>query len=339
MAELHRLAASGAIGPKTQVIEEGGSEWRRYAEILTELSPTNPRDEAPPSLPKPATPPIASRRKLTILALGFLYPVGLWMIWRNSDFSKRTKTLVTSICSPIFLLGIFNGPGVIATPVALLLIWVWLGKTFSKVSKIALTAVCTVLFLPMLLLNRQGTNYVADRSPGRRQPTNYASNTSPVGGQVAGSALAKTLGMTPEQFRVAFNARVSQMNLNGRFNIAHIAVEPGAASGAFSYVFSDRLGLVGSVNKASNEIGDFLITAHPDSEEASLDTAFLPVAIIATIDPSISPERRFAVVTKLYRDASANVGVKYSEELGTLKLGAMGEGLTGGVMFFISRKN
>ena len=66
----------------------------------------------------------------------------------------------------------------------------------------------------------------------------------------------------------------------------------------------------------------------------------LPIAIIATVDPSISAERRNATVMKLYRDAIANKDVKYSEELGALKLGALANDLSGVVMFFIApRKN
>ena len=43
---------------------------------------------------------------------------------------------------------------------------------------------------------------------------------------------------------------------------------------------------------------------------------------------------------KLYRDAIANKDVKYSEELGALKLGALANDLSGVVMFFIApRKN
>ena len=140
MAELQRLAASGVISPKTQVVEEGGDAWRTFAEIIPKSSPgvkpapqwqmvisavlreleefliwmwrgvagiaADLRKSAP--LPQANTPPNYKRRLLTILALVFLFPVGLWMLWRNNDFSKRTKILVTSICSPLFLALLFQ---------------------------------------------------------------------------------------------------------------------------------------------------------------------------------------------------------------------------------------
>ena len=182
-AELQKLAMSGVIRPKTQVIEEGGSVWRTFDEIALEPIAAKSNERTPPLLTKAHTSSYTSVRKFTILALGFIYPLGLLMLWRYSDFSKRTKILVTSICSPIFLIGISSGLGIIATPVTLLLIWVWLGKAFSKVSQIALTIACTLLFLPIILPLQQSTNYVRESSPMEKQKTNNASNSSPAGKQ------------------------------------------------------------------------------------------------------------------------------------------------------------
>lgn len=354
-AELQRLAESGVISSKTQVVEDGGSEWRRFAEIAGEPIAANSREETSPQPPKANSPPYTSVRKFTILALGFVYPLGVLMLWRYSDFSKRTKTLVTSICSPIFLLGI-SGPGIIATPVALFLIWVWLGKTFSKVSQIALTVVCTLIFLPILLAQRQSmsnspyapvtannspyvavpgsqaTNSVSGNVREETHATNYDGKSSQAAGPSATPSQAITLGMSPERFRVAFNS----LDLGTNFKIERFAVETGPASDALSYSFSGQLALVGSVNKASHEIGDLVIAASGNSTKTAVEMLVLPIAIIATVDPSISAERRNATVMKLYRDAIANKGVKHSEVLGTLKLGALANDLTGVVMFFVS---
>lgn len=356
VAELERLAASGVITPKTQVFEEGGNEWRNFAEIPVEPIEANPRDETSSPLPKANALHYTSVRKFTILALAFVYPLGLLMLWRYSDFSKRTKTLVTSICSPIFLLVMSSGPGIIATPISLFLIWVWLGKAFSNVSKIALTAVCILLFLPILLLQRQSVNnspyapVTANNTPYVAVPgiqaTNSASGNIPAEThatyfdkksslpprQSEISEQAKTLGMSPERFRVAFNA----LDLGADFKIERFAVESGSAREVFSYLFSGDVGLVCNVNKDSREIGDFVILGSPHSTYTAVEMLVLPLAIIATVDPSISAEHRNATVMKLYRDAIANKDVKHSEVLGTLKIGAIANDLTDVVMFFVS---
>ena len=358
-AELQRLAESGVISAKTQVVEEGGSEWRRFAEIAEEPIAANPREETPPLLAKANTPPYTSVRKFTILALGFVYPLGLLMLWRYSDFSKRTKTLVTSICSPIFLLGI-SGPGIIATPVALFLIWVWLGKTFSKVSQIALTAVCTLLFLPILLSQRQSLNsspyapVTATNSPNVAVPGLHATNSvrgnvpeevhatklseqsALPGRQSEIPAQAKTLGMTTEQFRTAFNARASALDLGARFEIEKFDIDTSSAKGTITYSFSDSIYLGGDVDRTSHEIDYLLVTANGGSMKKAADLILLPVAIIATVDSSISAERRGAAVTKLYTDALANKGVRCSAVEGNLKLEAVEFEKLGVIMFSIS---
>lgn len=159
--ELKKFVAAGVIQPKTQVFEKGGSEWRAFATIAP----------VPPKLPPATVQPVASRaqskpanaprRKLTILALAFLYPAGLWMLWRNKDFEKRTKILVTSICSPVFLLSLPYGQRMVCEWLILFLLWLWLGKSLIKPVKIALSAFCAVLFLtllPTVGLHQNNTN-------------------------------------------------------------------------------------------------------------------------------------------------------------------------------------
>jgi hypothetical protein len=95
LSELERLAAAGVIQSGTQVIENGASEWRAFSEVA-------PRTAPPPLLPLLPSAP-APRRWPTILALVFLYPVGLVLLWRSKLFTKRIKVLVTVIATPFFL--------------------------------------------------------------------------------------------------------------------------------------------------------------------------------------------------------------------------------------------
>ena len=316
-AELEKFVTAGVIQPKTQVFEKGGGEWRAFATIAP--APTA-QTVAPRTQPMPANAP---RRKLTILTLGFFYPVGLWMLWKNNDFSKRTKTLVTSICSPIFLLGTPLWQKALIHPITLFLIWVWLGKFFSKASKIVLSAVCTVLFLPILF-------------PPNPNAKNASGSFSPSAPHRA--AGAPTLGMTPEKFRTAFNAKSVALNLSHRFHIGNIPVVSGAVKNTLMFSFSDSLSVAGSVDKASGEIDSLWVCANGGTEERAADLLLLPTVIVATLDTSISKERRGEVVLELYSKASSDIGQQFSSVEGTLKLSTLEDSNLGMMMFFVSPK-
>ena len=134
------------------------------------------------------------------------------------------------------------------------------------------------------------------------------------------------LGMTPETFRTAFNARVSELNFPQRFQIGRIAVTsslPTDKRDSFSYSFSDGIGIVGGVDKASREITTLIVFGKGMTPKEAIDLMVLPDLIIAILDSSISKEHRGAVLTKLYHDASENRGQRYFTVDGSLKLSAI----------------
>lgn len=108
-----RVPQSAKISTATLVIKEGDAEWKPYREIFRASSPQVPLPPVPsahvtPSQTQPATPERGESTKPkrfwpTFLALFFLYPIGLFMLWRNKEVSKRMKIILSVLCGVLFL--------------------------------------------------------------------------------------------------------------------------------------------------------------------------------------------------------------------------------------------
>jgi hypothetical protein len=94
---LRQLSAAGTISPRTQVIQQGDSSWRTFAEVVP-----------PTSIPRSTGLPSGSEAKkhsriIPIGGLIFVYPLGLLLLWRCNAFAKRTKAVLALAFLPFFL--------------------------------------------------------------------------------------------------------------------------------------------------------------------------------------------------------------------------------------------
>lgn len=107
-----------------------------------------------------------------------------------------------------------------------------------------------------------------------------------------------TIGMTPEEFKEAFNAAAKEFDSN--FRIGNITVEDGPVQDTFTVHLTDHLAIVGSVNKADGSVRDVLIMGQGDGSLSSgLDIMVAMGILIAATNPELTPEERGKVLEDL----------------------------------------
>jgi flagellar motor protein MotB len=107
-----------------------------------------------------------------------------------------------------------------------------------------------------------------------------------------------TLGMTPTQFMVAFNESAEEFDSTLR--IKNIKLEVGSLQNSFQHMFTENLGVIGTVNKQDNSVRDVLILGSGNGLASSGMDIFIAMGIlIAATNPELAPDERGDILRDL----------------------------------------
>lgn len=107
-----------------------------------------------------------------------------------------------------------------------------------------------------------------------------------------------TLSLNPNEFKTRFN-KASQ-EFESDLKISNLKVETGTVQNTFQYMLTDRLALLGTVNKADGSIRDISMLGQGDGTVKSGMNILTTMGIlIASIDPEISPSERGDILKDL----------------------------------------
>lgn len=182
---------------------------------------------------------------LVILLCIFVFPVGLYALWKSEKLAKGWKIAGTS------------------------LIAVFIVALFSETSQ-------------------------------AKSDTNPAVTPTPATSSVIAEHEEKQnyLFSTPGDFKSAFNKYTASNKLD--LHIGELKVQEGEVQNTFTFMFNNHLGIVGSVNKTGGSVKEITMLGTGDGTFKSGSNIILcMVAVIATVDPGLAPEKRIDVLKDL----------------------------------------
>jgi len=144
--DLKKIHRNGLITSETNIVEEGGTEWRALARVL-------PAETVPPP-PLPPESKKTARRWPAIIFTILLFPLGLIALWISKGYSFFQKSLLSFTSLAIFIIAITTGNAGVILLVLLSnsLFFIWWSKRTPVWLKGTLTALLCLLFLPPALI-------------------------------------------------------------------------------------------------------------------------------------------------------------------------------------------
>ncbi|WP_052723864.1 hypothetical protein [Paenibacillus wulumuqiensis] len=116
--------------------------------------------------------------------------------------------------------------------------------------------------------------------------------------EAAAKAIPGTIGMTPNQFRTAFNKSSAEVGMD--LNLPQPTIESGPAQNTFQYMLSDNIAMTGTINKADGSVREIMLLGQTaGSYEESTNYLLIMGLIMKTVDPSATKEDNAAKMRKL----------------------------------------
>ncbi len=101
-----------------------------------------------------------------------------------------------------------------------------------------------------------------------------------------------------EEFKNIFNEYCQSKGLDFRIN--SVKLEEGEVNNSFSYMLTDNIGLIGSINKSDETIKSITMIGSGDgSLESGSDMILCMATIISSVDPTLPEDRKSEVFKKL----------------------------------------
>lgn len=147
----------------------------------------------------------------------------------------------------------------------------------------------------------------------------------------------KNLGMTPEEFRKAFNGIVVQIDAG--YKLAKFDIEKGDVNDTFNRSLGRNVGLMGSVSKQDGKLKELMLIIAGGGEKT--EDMLRPVVMILSasqaLNPLVDKGENSKVVMDMAKQALANIdtGKPIERTVGQLQYTASASQLTG-LMFAIS---
>lgn len=94
------------------------------------------------------------------------------------------------------------------------------------------------------------------------------------------------LGFTPEKFRKDLNAQLQKVNVSYLSPVMEFKRENGEVNNTINYMFTEAVGLVGTVNKTNNNIKEITLIYGGDSEKDVADYLIVAGSIANAISPN-----------------------------------------------------
>lgn len=185
-----------------------------------------------------------------------------------------TTWLVILLCIFVFPVGLYA---------------LWKSEKLAKGWKIAGTALIAVFIIALFSETSEAKS--GNTPPVSLTPATSSAVDEPVEKQ-------SYLFSTPGDFKNAFNKYTASNKLD--FHISDLQVQEGEVQNTFTFMFNDHLGIVGSVNKTDGSVKEITMLGTGDGTFKSGSNIILcMVAVIATVDPDLAPEKRVDVLKDL----------------------------------------
>ena len=138
------------------------------------------------------------------------------------------------------------------------------------------------------------------------------------------------LGMTPEEFRQKFNAKLKELDIDSIRPVAEFDIKKGEVRDVFQVMFSDDLGLTGTVNK-DGFLRDivFIVGRSNDYQKAGMDLIILSGITAKVISPDTDAGNE---LVKLITAALKNTGQEennHNKVIGNVEYYASSNEVTG----------
>ncbi|GAV11934.1 hypothetical protein [Paenibacillus sp. NAIST15-1] len=135
-------------------------------------------------------------------------------------------------------------------------------------------------------------------TPQKQVNTNKNKDNDNKENDVKKEAPPATIGLSPEEFKKAFNNSAKEFKSDLRIN--KISVEKGELQDTFKYMFTNKLGIVGTVNKNGGKIRDVLLIGNGFGDQESAADIIISMGLIITVtNPEISTEDRGKILKEL----------------------------------------
>lgn len=93
------------------------------------------------------------------------------------------------------------------------------------------------------------------------------------------------LGLTHEQFRASLNQKLKSVDISYLRPVAEFDLEKGDVNDTFKVMFTDAVGVVGSVSKSSDKIKEITILYGGESDKDAADFLVVTGLIVQTLSP------------------------------------------------------
>lgn len=107
------------------------------------------------------------------------------------------------------------------------------------------------------------------------------------------------LGMTFEQFKTAYNAKIAEIAPETGWNIDAAQLQAGDVQDVFMVTFNENVVMMGVVDKPTRAVKEVMITATPKSENDGQIALLSFGLVIATLNPELNAQRRYEVLDVL----------------------------------------
>lgn len=148
--------------------------------------------------------------------------------------------------------------------------------------------------------------------------------------EVQPAKVEASLGMTPEQFRQKFNEQLKALDIETIRPVAEFDIKNGSVRNTFQLMFSQDVGLTGTVNKDGylREL-IFVVGGTEESEKAMMDLLILSGISAKVISPDTEAGNE---LVKLITAALKNIGQEensHSKVFGSVEYYALANDVTG----------
>ena len=234
-----------------------------------ELEEQNKSNETQPSMGTESSEKWYSKRWFTVLMLFLLPPVGIILLWKFNHFGVPVRVILSIVFGLLFI-GPFTGSDTDTKPAST--------QAFKGTQD-----------------NPAKPEAAAPPETAKTPPIQPAVNSSTTSEE---TTVPGSLGMTPEQFKDEFNRAAQELDFP--YTIKKITVQDGSAQNIFQYMFTDRLGLTGSVNKKDGTVRDVLLLGQGDgSLQSGVDIILAMGVLIESTNPELSPADRGKILKNI----------------------------------------
>ena len=121
------------------------------------------------------------------------------------------------------------------------------------------------------------------------------------------------LVFTPEKFRKDLNAQLQKVNVSYLSPVMEFKRENGEVNNTINYMFTEAVGLVGTVNKTNNNIKEITLIYGGDSEKDVADYLIVAGSIANAISPNSTelPKRILDLMNQALEKKNEKIGKKY----------------------------